>query len=52
MNSAMPGVKRAGPPKMSRRERAKATHWRIVRAAYTLFCAQGYAATTMAQIRK
>jgi AcrR family transcriptional regulator len=50
MGSAMPGVKRAGPPRMSRRERAKATHWRIVRAAYTLFCAQGYAATTMAQI--
>ena len=50
MNPAMPGVKSAGQPRMSRRERAKATHWRIVKAAYTLFCAQGYAATTMAQI--
>jgi AcrR family transcriptional regulator len=43
-------VKRSVPAKPSRRERAKATHWRIVRAAYALFCAQGYAGTTMAQI--
>jgi AcrR family transcriptional regulator len=27
-----------------------ATHWRIVKAAYRLFCAQGYAGTTMAEI--
>src|SRR6266516_556113 len=46
----MPAVKRSVPPKLSRRERAKATHWRIVKAAYTLFCARGYAGTTMAQI--
>jgi AcrR family transcriptional regulator len=46
----MPRVKRAPPPQLSRRERAKATHWRIVKAAYTLFCARGYAGTTMAQI--
>ena len=46
----MTAVKRSIPPKLSRRERAKATHWRIVKAAYTLFCAQGYAGTTMAQI--
>ena len=38
------------PTKLSRRGRAKATHSRIVKAAYRLFCAQGYAGTTMAQI--
>jgi len=36
--------------KLSRRGRAKATQWRIVKAAYRLFCAQGYAGTTMVQI--
>src|SRR2546427_5429982 len=46
----MPAVKRSVPAKLTRRERAKATHWRIVKAAYTLFCARGYAGTTMAQI--
>src|SRR2546422_6133990 len=46
----MPAVKRSVPAKLSRRGRAKATHWRIVKAAYTLFCARGYAGTTMAQI--
>src|SRR3989442_13205091 len=46
----MPAVKRSVPAKLSRRERAKATHWRIVKAAYTLFCARGYAGTTMAEI--
>jgi AcrR family transcriptional regulator len=46
----MSAVKRAEPPKLSRRDRAKATQWRIMKAAYTLFCEQGYAATTMAQI--
>jgi AcrR family transcriptional regulator len=50
MTAAMLAVKRSAPPKVSRRERAKATHWRIVKAAYTLFCARGYAGTTMAQI--
>lgn len=43
-------VKRPVPAKLSRRGRSKATHWRIVKAAYTLFCAQGYAGTTMTQI--
>jgi AcrR family transcriptional regulator len=46
----MSAVKRSEPPKLSRRERAKATHSRIVEAAYTLFCERGYAGTTMAQI--
>jgi AcrR family transcriptional regulator len=36
--------------KLSRRESARATQWRMVKAAYQLFCDQGYAATTMAQI--
>lgn len=44
----MSAVKRV--PKLSRRGRAKATQWRIVKAAYSLFCAQGYAGTTMTQI--
>jgi AcrR family transcriptional regulator len=43
-------VKRSPPTRLSRRGRAKATHWRIVKAAYELFCEQGYAGTTMAQI--
>jgi AcrR family transcriptional regulator len=46
----MSAVKRAETPKLSRPDRAKATQWRIMKAAYTLFCEQGYAATTMAQI--
>src|SRR5881409_2180584 len=46
----MPAVKRSVPAKLSRRERAKATQWRIVKAAYTLFCERGYAGTTIAQI--
>src|SRR5207302_9831309 len=47
---AMSAVKRLAPAKLSRRERAKATQWRIVKAAYTFFCARGYAGTTMAEI--
>src|SRR5258706_6994023 len=43
-------VKGSDPTKLSRRGRAKATQWRIVKSAYGLFCAQGYAGTTMAQI--
>jgi AcrR family transcriptional regulator len=43
-------VKESAPTKLSRRSRAKATQWRIVKAAYLLFCAQGYAGTTMAEI--
>jgi AcrR family transcriptional regulator len=46
----MSAVKRSEPTKLSRRGRAKATHWRIVKAAYRLFCEGGYAGTTMAQI--
>jgi len=46
----MSGVKGLEPPKLSRRGRAKATRWRIVKAAYRLFCAQGYVGTTMAEI--
>jgi AcrR family transcriptional regulator len=46
----MSHVKETEPPKPSRRGRAKATHWRIVKAAYGLFCAQGYVGTTMAEI--
>jgi AcrR family transcriptional regulator len=46
----MSAVKESGPTKLSRRGRALATHWRIVKAAYRLFCAQGYAGTTMAEI--
>jgi len=46
----MSAVKESGATKLSRRGRAKATHWRIIKAAYRLFCAQGYAGTTMAEI--
>ena len=33
-----------------RRARAQATQWRIVKAAFGLFCERGYVGTTMAQI--
>lgn len=33
-----------------RRARARATQWRIVKAAFALFCERGYAGTTMALI--
>lgn len=45
--SAVKGPKSAPP---SRRARAKATHWRIIKAAYRLFCERGYTGTTMAAI--
>jgi AcrR family transcriptional regulator len=48
----MSAVKRSEPTKLSRRGRAKATHWRIVKAAYRLFCDQGYTGTSMARIAK
>jgi AcrR family transcriptional regulator len=35
---------------LTRRERSRATHWRIVEAAHRLFTTQGYASTTMAQV--
>lgn len=43
-------VKGSASPKAHRRDSAKATQWRIVKAAYELFRDQGYAATTMAQV--
>ena len=46
----MSPVKRASAVSPSRRERARATRLRITRAAYALFCEQGYAGTTMADI--
>lgn len=46
----MSAVKTPEPTRRTRRERARATHWRIVKAAYTLFCERGYAGTTMAEI--
>jgi AcrR family transcriptional regulator len=46
----MSAVKRSEPARLSRRQRASATQWRIVKAAYALFCEQGYTGTTMAQI--
>ena len=35
---------------LTRRERSRATHWRIVEAAYRLFTDKGYASTTMAEV--
>ena len=35
---------------LTRRERARATHWKIIEAAHRLFTTQGYAATTMGQV--
>lgn len=46
----MSGVKASQPAHLSRRARARATNWRMVKAAYTLFCERGYTGTTMAQI--
>jgi AcrR family transcriptional regulator len=50
MTGSVSPVKTPVSAGLTRRSRAKATHWRIVKAAYTLFCQQGYAGTTMAQI--
>lgn len=46
----MSAVKTSEPTKLTRRGRARATQWRIVKAAYTLFCDRGYSGTTMAEI--
>jgi AcrR family transcriptional regulator len=46
----MSAVKKVEAPPLSRRERARATQFRIVKAAYTLFCDRGYAGTSMALI--
>jgi AcrR family transcriptional regulator len=35
---------------LTRRERSRATHWKIVEAAHGLFTTQGYVTTTMAQV--
>ena len=46
----MSAVKRQAQALPTRRERAKATHWRIIKAAYEAFCERGYAGTTMASV--
>jgi len=46
----MSSVKSASAATHSRRDRARATQARIVKAAYELFVARGYATTTMAEI--
>jgi AcrR family transcriptional regulator len=47
-----PKITRAGTKAtgLTRRDRARATRLRITKAAYELFCARGYAGTTMAEI--
>jgi AcrR family transcriptional regulator len=46
----MANVKSNSTAPLTRRARAKATHWRIVKAAYESFCERGYAGTTMAHV--
>ena len=46
----MPRVNPSSPGPPPRRARAQATQWRIVKAAFALFCERGYVGTTMAQI--
>jgi AcrR family transcriptional regulator len=46
----MPRVNPSEPGLPPRRARAQATQWRIVKAAFALFCERGYVGTTMAQI--
>ena len=46
----MSAVKRQPQALPTRRERAQATHWRIIKAAYESFCERGYAGTTMAHV--
>jgi len=50
MAAVMSAVKPRSATRPTRRERARATRLRITKAAYTLFCARGYAGTTMAEI--
>jgi len=50
MAAAMSPVKRSPETKPTRRDRAKSTRLRIIKAAYALFCERGYAGTTMADI--
>jgi len=46
----MAHVKPPAPDAPSRRARTRATQWRIVKAAFALFCERGYTGTTMAHI--
>src|SRR6478752_2109719 len=46
----MAAVKPHRAIKLSRRDRARATRQRIISAAYRLFCDNGYAGTTMADV--
>ena len=46
----MPRVNPSAPDAPPRRARARATQWRIVKAAFGLFCERGYSGTTMAHI--
>ena len=46
----MPRVNPSSPDAPPRRARARATQWRIVKAAFRLFCEHGYSGTTMAHI--
>lgn len=46
----MPRVNPSAPDASPRRARARATQWRIAKAAFGLFCEHGYSGTTMAQI--
>lgn len=50
MVTVMSTVKPSAAIRPTRREQAKATRLRITKAAYTLFCARGYAGTTMVEI--
>jgi AcrR family transcriptional regulator len=43
---------RSDPPKLGRKEKARATRTRMVQAAYKLFCDKGYVATTMEAIAR
>src|SRR6476659_2677468 len=46
----MPRVNPPASDAPPRRARARATQWRIVKAAFALFCERGYTGTTMAHI--
>jgi AcrR family transcriptional regulator len=46
----MPSVKPSTSAAPTRRARTRATQWRIVKAAFPLFCEHGYSGTTMAHI--
>jgi AcrR family transcriptional regulator len=50
MAAVMSPVKKRPATTPTRRDRARATRLRIIKAAYTLFCERGYAGTTMADI--